>query len=231
MLEVLTARRGEVLAEQANLREAAPLPPPPAVEARVRPLAVADAEWFLRELRTLVRLGGRRASESAMAAYRERRPPDPVPWTLGLVRSALGPGRRSLQTRVIEALGVRCGHPGLERLIGVAPMAKAGEAVDVGASDDLPNGCALRVEAFGETVAIFRQEDRLYAIGDTCPHRGGALGRGEVVDGCVLCPLHGWPFELASGVHRENPAVRVARYAVGEADGRIRLFAPEDVGR
>ena len=226
---ILSARREAVLAEQDRLRAAAPLPPPPILEARIRPLAIADAEWVLRELRALARLGGRKNPAAALAAYHAQARTDPVLWSIDLARTALGLSRRSRQLEVLEGLGARYGYPALGSLVLGSPSAgSSGASVDVGASGDLRNGGALRVEAFGQTIAVFRYEDRVYALADTCPHRGGALGRGEVVDGCVLCPLHGWAFELSSGAHRDNPGVRVARYAVREVGGRIRVLAPED---
>lgn len=49
-------------------------------------------------------------------------------------------------------------------------------------------------------VAIFRNsEDRIFALLDRCPHKGGPLSQGIVFGERVACPLHNWHIELGSG--------------------------------
>ncbi|RAI03264.1 nitrite reductase (NAD(P)H) small subunit [Acuticoccus sediminis] len=70
----------------------------------------------------------------------------------------------------------------------------------VGTIDDIPAQGA-RCVTMGETrVAVFRTaDDRIFALEDRCPHRGGPLSQGIVHDGCVTCPLHNWVISLQSG--------------------------------
>jgi nitrite reductase (NADH) small subunit len=49
-------------------------------------------------------------------------------------------------------------------------------------------------------VAVFRTEDdRVFAVLDRCPHKGGPLSQGIVYGHRVACPLHNWSIELGSG--------------------------------
>ena len=49
-------------------------------------------------------------------------------------------------------------------------------------------------------VAMFRTaDDRVFAVLDRCPHKGGPLSQGIVFGDRVACPLHNWSIELASG--------------------------------
>ncbi len=93
----------------------------------------------------------------------------------------------------------------------------------VGESGEIAEGCAKRVEAFGRTVAIFRHQGRFYGIDDTCPHRGGPLGKGDIEDGCVVCPLHGWAFDLQTGEMKGHGGVRLDTFEVAEQDGQLLL--------
>lgn len=48
-------------------------------------------------------------------------------------------------------------------------------------------------------VALFRIDDKVYALNNLCPHMQGPLGEGEVEEGVVTCPWHGWQFEVRTG--------------------------------
>jgi nitrite reductase (NADH) small subunit len=68
---------------------------------------------------------------------------------------------------------------------------------------DLPVLGARVVERIGHpdgNVAVFRiADDRVFAVLDRCPHKGGPLSQGIVFGERVACPLHNWSIELASG--------------------------------
>lgn len=69
------------------------------------------------------------------------------------------------------------------------------------AVDELPRQGARRLELAGlPPVAIFRTaDDRVFALLDRCPHRGGPLSQGIVFGSRVACPLHNWTIELETG--------------------------------
>lgn len=49
-------------------------------------------------------------------------------------------------------------------------------------------------------VAIFRNsEDKVFALLDRCPHKGGPLSQGIVFGERVACPLHNWSIGLGDG--------------------------------
>ena len=49
-------------------------------------------------------------------------------------------------------------------------------------------------------IALFRTEgDKVFALRDQCPHKGGALSQGIVHGERVTCPLHAWNIDLATG--------------------------------
>jgi len=66
----------------------------------------------------------------------------------------------------------------------------------------------------GRPVALFLSAGEVYALEDRCPHREGQLSRGRVVDGDAVCPLHGWNFDLKSGISPYNPNDKVTTYPV-----------------
>ena len=81
--------------------------------------------------------------------------------------------------------------------------APAREYTHVCAIDDIPP-LGARVlpgaAADGGDVAVFRGEgDRIFALVDRCPHKGGPLSQGIVFGEHVACPLHNWTIELDTG--------------------------------
>jgi nitrite reductase (NADH) small subunit len=70
----------------------------------------------------------------------------------------------------------------------------------VGPLNAIPLGEGRSFSAFGEKVAVFRtRSGEIFAVQAECPHRGGPLADGLVGGTAVICPLHSWKFDLATG--------------------------------
>ena len=95
--------------------------------------------------------------------------------------------------------------------------------------DDIPPLGARRVaRERGLPVALFRAEgDRVFALLDRCPHKGGPLSQGIVFGAQVACPLHNWTLELASGSARAPDEGRTPTFALKVEGGRVFLDADE----
>ncbi len=69
--------------------------------------------------------------------------------------------------------------------------------------DELPVLGARVVERpahAGGNIAVFRTAtNRVFALHDRCPHKGGPLSQGIVYGERVACPLHNWSIDLDSG--------------------------------
>lgn len=67
--------------------------------------------------------------------------------------------------------------------------------------EDIPSLGARQVRRRdGVQIAVFRTaKDRVFALLDRCPHKGGPLSEGIVYGDSVSCPLHSMSFDLASG--------------------------------
>ena len=96
--------------------------------------------------------------------------------------------------------------------------------------DDIPVLGARRVNrAEGHAVAIFRNaENKVFALLDRCPHKGGPLSQGIVFGESVACPLHNWTIGLADGCAKAPDAGCTQRFAVKvDASGQVYLDANE----
>ena len=95
--------------------------------------------------------------------------------------------------------------------------------------DDIPVLGARRVRRpAGADVAIFRtDDDRVFALLDRCPHKGGPLSQGIVFGEHVACPLHNWAISLVDGQARAPDAGCAVRFAVRVEAGVVSLLASE----
>jgi nitrite reductase (NADH) small subunit len=72
--------------------------------------------------------------------------------------------------------------------------------IEIGRVEDIPKLGARVVRTPQGNIAVFRNaEDRVFALEDRCPHKGGPLSQGIVYDCKVACPLHSWRIDLMSG--------------------------------
>jgi nitrite reductase/ring-hydroxylating ferredoxin subunit len=76
-------------------------------------------------------------------------------------------------------------------------------------------------------VAVFRRGEELLAIGNDCPHQGGSLCDGWVEGDIVVCPLHGWEFDMRTGACMTVPGESVARYIATVEDRTVYLEEAE----
>ncbi|MCX7889718.1 MAG: nitrite reductase small subunit NirD [Rhodobacteraceae bacterium] len=98
--------------------------------------------------------------------------------------------------------------------------------VDIGALEDIPRRGARVLRTPQGCVAVFRTEDdRVFALDDRCPHRGGPLSEGIVHGDAVTCPLHGLVIGLTDGQAREAEAGGVATHPARIEGGRILIDA------
>lgn len=96
---------------------------------------------------------------------------------------------------------------------------------------DLPEREPKRVEVEGAGVLLYREGDRIFAIGSVCSHAGGPLEKGTIHDGCVQCPWHDSVFRLEDGSIVHGPATRPQPFFQARVrDGRIELRLANDPG-
>ncbi|HEC15631.1 MAG TPA: nitrite reductase small subunit NirD [Sedimenticola sp.] len=97
--------------------------------------------------------------------------------------------------------------------------------IEIGRIEDIPRQGARTVRTGEGDIAVFRTaQDKIHALKDECPHKGGPLSQGIVHGDRVTCPMHDWQIQLATGeaVAPDEGCARVYRVRVKE--GRIFLM-------
>ena len=97
------------------------------------------------------------------------------------------------------------------------------EFVAVAEVNQVPLDRGLSVTVGDRAFALFNIEGQFYALDGHCPHRGGPLGEGLTENGHVYCPLHGWEFDVKTGVCIDNAGKRVACFPARVLDGKVAI--------
>ena len=93
---------------------------------------------------------------------------------------------------------------------------------DLGSIDRIPPGEGQTFLVAGREIAVFRARgaDAVRATQARCPHKAGLLADGIVGDGKVICPLHSYKFDLATGAAIGNACQSLATYHTEITDDR-----------
>jgi nitrite reductase/ring-hydroxylating ferredoxin subunit len=101
-------------------------------------------------------------------------------------------------------------------------------AVEVAAGrvGEFPAGTVRLVLASGRRVAVGNAGGELFALDDTCLHRGGSLACGHLDGQVLVCPQHWWRYDVRTGQRLGQPGLRLGRYPVRVVDGQVRVTVP-----
>jgi phenylpropionate dioxygenase-like ring-hydroxylating dioxygenase large terminal subunit len=103
----------------------------------------------------------------------------------------------------------------------------------------LKRGRLVHKTILGEPIVFGRAPDgEAFALRDLCPHRGVPLSKGQMIDGTIECPYHGWRFKPSGqcahipslvGEEGVDPLkISVRKYPLTEKNGLIWIYMPED---
>ena len=112
----------------------------------------------------------------------------------------------------------------------------------VAPADQLEEGQRQFVEHGKQQIGVIRANGELRAFLNVCPHQGGPVCEGllihkveEVIDGdrCyrgmrfdpetlhVVCPWHGYEYDVATGLNAGDQRLRLRQYEVREREGNV----------
>jgi nitrite reductase/ring-hydroxylating ferredoxin subunit/ferredoxin-thioredoxin reductase catalytic subunit len=112
-------------------------------------------------------------------------------------------------------------------LIGVLDEPEPGAlvSVPVGRVEDLPSGSVRHVKVGKNDIALARVDDEVFAISNVCRHAFAPLSDGFVDGYTLICPWHGWRYDVRDGT-TDHPNADVKTYPVTLRDGEIFIAVP-----
>ena len=97
-------------------------------------------------------------------------------------------------------------------------------------SDELKNDQIKSITLLDIPIVLFRDQTKIAALVDNCPHRNAPLSKGFLENNKIQCPYHGWTFS-SDGLCQEIPGLcinedlstkmKVKSFACKEQDGYI----------
>jgi nitrite reductase (NADH) small subunit len=99
--------------------------------------------------------------------------------------------------------------------------------VRVAGTEDIAVGQGALIEVDGVTLAVFNAGGgRFHATSPLCPHEDGPLAEGWIEGDVVVCPWHGFDFELGTGQCRVDDELTIAVYKLRVMGSSIEVDLP-----
>lgn len=103
---------------------------------------------------------------------------------------------------------------------------KNSQYIAVAQVDDIEEGKIKAAEVEGKKLIVCRYEGEIYVLDGVCSHAGGPLCRGELDEGLVVCPWHGWEYDVKTGLCEIEPTLQQEVFKVKIADGEVLALLP-----
>lgn len=98
--------------------------------------------------------------------------------------------------------------------------------VAVAAEAEIPLGERKIVEVDGISIGVFHHRSGWYALRNSCLHRGGPVATGKLLGDNIVCPWHGYTYDITSGCLLMDPTAKLQTYPVTILNGQVWLRVP-----
>jgi nitrite reductase/ring-hydroxylating ferredoxin subunit len=114
--------------------------------------------------------------------------------------------------------------------------------VRVGRTEDFADGQRIMVRVGEREVFVFERDGRFHAFENVCRHMGGPVGEGVLIGKVeailddqqrhlgdrfstseihIVCPWHGWEYDIETGICAADPRIRLRRFEAVEREGAV----------
>lgn len=97
--------------------------------------------------------------------------------------------------------------------------------ITVCSAADIAHNAAKSFVVNGKEIAVYNLAGSFYATQQACLHRQGPLSEGDISNGAVTCPWHGWRYDIPTGENLFNCAQKLATYPVRVENGDVQVTA------
>jgi nitrite reductase/ring-hydroxylating ferredoxin subunit/hemoglobin-like flavoprotein len=105
--------------------------------------------------------------------------------------------------------------------------ARPARAVVVAEAPEIPEGERKIVAVDGLSIGVFHHKGQWIAVRNSCVHRGGPVATGSLDGDTLICPWHGFQYNLPTGICLVDPSARLDTYSVIVEEGKVILQVPD----
>ncbi len=113
-----------------------------------------------------------------------------------------------------------------ERGVGINRLQEVEQTFYVGTEDDIPLGERKLIKLMGLSIGVFHHLSGWYAVQNKCLHAGGPVAEGRLRGDTLICPWHGFQYNLPTGALINDPDARLTMYPVEVIDGQVFIRLP-----
>lgn len=97
--------------------------------------------------------------------------------------------------------------------------------IDLGPASELPPGAKNCLEVDDRRIVVMNIDGQVHATSNVCPHAGLPLGEGELHGKVLVCPFHGYAYDVETGCNIDfpNEERRLRRYEARVHEGRLQI--------
>lgn len=100
------------------------------------------------------------------------------------------------------------------------------EEVFVAMENEIPDGERKLIEVQGMSIGVFHHNGQWYAIRNHCLHAGGPVATGCLEGDTLICPWHGYRYNLPDGQLLADSSARLDMYPVELREGKVYALVP-----
>jgi 3-phenylpropionate/trans-cinnamate dioxygenase ferredoxin subunit len=86
---------------------------------------------------------------------------------------------------------------------------------------DIKEGRMKAVRVKGRPILLVRKGGQVFALSNRCPHMDYSLEKGILRDYMLMCPSHGWKFDIRNGQYEGNKDIALVTYPCKVQDGKV----------
>ncbi len=93
---------------------------------------------------------------------------------------------------------------------------------------ELKEGQIIRVQISGRSILLIMKGGKVFGLSNSCPHMGCSIDKGILREYLVMCPCHGWKFDIRNGQYEENSAITLVSYRCKIQNGKVYVEIPAE---
>jgi nitrite reductase/ring-hydroxylating ferredoxin subunit len=100
------------------------------------------------------------------------------------------------------------------------------QEVRIGRADEIPDGERKIVQVGDLSIGVFHHQGGWYALRNSCLHRGGPVCTGILEGDTLICPWHGYQYDVKNGQLLDDPSAKLATYRVEMREEEVYVQVP-----